>query len=81
MFGAGSAVTVSSYQNFTVAAESVEKQSPQLRPTHTIGRDCTHMAGPDILHPGQRVGGRSDVKGCVKKKKKKNTVLTQEKDI
>lgn len=60
MFGAGSAVGVSSYQNFSVAAESVEKQSPQLRPTHAIGRDGTHMASPYVLHPGQRVGQSQD---------------------
>lgn len=63
MFGAGNAVAVSSYQNFTVAAESVEEQSPQLRPTHTIACDRTHMASPNIFHPGQRVGERGDI-GC-----------------
>lgn len=64
MFGAGSAFAVSSYQNFTVAAESAEKQNPQLCPTHTIGRDRTHMASPYILHPGYRVGERGNIKGC-----------------
>lgn len=39
------------YQNFAVTAESVEKQSPQLRPTYTIGCNHTHMASPNILHP------------------------------
>lgn len=43
-------VFVSPYQNFTVAVKSVEEQSPQLGPTHTIGRNGTHVAGPYILH-------------------------------
>lgn len=44
------------YQNFTPAVESVEKKSPQLRPTHTVGSDRAHMASPDIFHPMERVG-------------------------
>lgn len=44
------------YQNFTPAVESVEKNTPQLRPTHTVGCNRTHMAGPDIFHPRERVG-------------------------
>ena len=59
-----SAVAVSSYQNFAVAAESVEQQRPQLLPTHTVGRDRTHMARPYVLHPGWRVGDRGRVRGC-----------------
>lgn len=44
------------YQNFTPTVESIEKKSPQLRPTHTVGCDHAHMASPDILHPRERVG-------------------------
>lgn len=48
-----------SYQNPAVATESVEKQSPQLLPTHTVGSDGTHVAGPYVLHPEwERISGR-----------------------
>lgn len=40
------------YQSLVVTVESAEKQSPTLLPTHTRGCDHTHMAGPNILHPG-----------------------------
>lgn len=36
----------SSYQKFGVAAQGAEKPRPQLRPTHAVGCDCTHVAGP-----------------------------------
>lgn len=39
------------YQKSAVTLESAEKQGPRLLPTHTIGCNNTHMAGPNIFHP------------------------------
>lgn len=42
------------YQDFAVTVERAEKQSPRLLPTHTIGCNHTHMAGPNIFHPAAK---------------------------